>query len=139
MYIHNPTNCATLQSYIIRHSTKHRVPEEYVVYEVIGWILVDKADHQRITRQDLSRYIERLHTNDSITWSAVLFDKFKRQREESDHFLLHPFNVDEGVLECFRCHSKRTISYQRQIRSADEGATTFAQCVGCGHRWRHNN
>lgn len=33
---------------------------------------------------------------------------------------------------CYHCKSKDVIVYQRQTRSADEGATTFIACTTCG-------
>ena len=35
---------------------------------------------------------------------------------------------------CRSCKSKNIIVYQRQTRGADEGATTFVQCLDCNHR-----
>lgn len=44
--------------------------------------------------------------------------------------------VEEGVNECYRCGSKKTISQTVQTRSGDEGATTFVACINCKHRWK---
>jgi len=34
------------------------------------------------------------------------------------------------------CDSSRAAFIEVQIRSADEPATLFYRCVGCGHMWR---
>lgn len=38
---------------------------------------------------------------------------------------------------CGRCGKNECNSMNLQIRSADEGFTTFVTCVTCGHRWRN--
>ncbi|MDB4726512.1 transcription factor S, partial [bacterium] len=53
-------------------------------------------------------------------------------------FLENPIDVEEGVLECPRCFKNKTLSYQKQTRSADEPMTTFAKCVSCGKEWTYS-
>ncbi len=91
----------------------------------------------------------RMHTNTrrgketqeyilrTLGWNHPYFRKVKRQIETEDYFITNPLEIDKGVLTC-KCGSQKTISFQRQTRSADEGFTTFAQCVECGNRWRQN-
>lgn len=74
-----------------------------------------------------------------IKFDAAHYNALKAREQEWLHNLETPLEVEEGVLQCRRCGSKRTISFQRQIRSADEGATTFAECVQCGAKWKNNN
>jgi len=71
-------------------------------------------------------------------WSHTIFKEFNEKNYEQEQFLMKPFEIEEGVIEC-KCGSRRTISFQRQMRSADEGSTTFSECVECGHKWMHNN
>ena len=40
------------------------------------------------------------------------------------------------LFECPRCHKRKTIYLQIQIRSADEGFTNFITCVNCGNKWQ---
>ena len=56
--------------------------------------------------------------------------------EEYDSFLIKPFEVDEGVLECNKCGSNKTFSYSKQTRSGDEATTVFATCSNCGTSWK---
>jgi len=37
---------------------------------------------------------------------------------------------------CPKCHMFRVYAEHRQTRSADEGMTTFYQCLECNHFWR---
>ncbi len=57
-----------------------------------------------------------------------------------DDFITNPMEVSEGVEKCPRCACARTYSYQKQVRSADEGFTTFCTCANpkCRHSWRIN-
>lgn len=40
---------------------------------------------------------------------------------------------------CPVCKSDNVNVIQKQMRSADEGATNFYQCLDCGKRWKRNN
>lgn len=39
---------------------------------------------------------------------------------------------------CRACGSNNTLTVDRQMRSADEGATMLCKCRDCGHTWRYN-
>lgn len=66
------------------------------------------------------------------------FNEIKRQISERDEFILHPFEVEEGVTKCGKCKSNRTYTYQRQCRGSDEPMTTFAKCLECGDKWTYS-
>ena len=59
------------------------------------------------------------------------------EEEEQDNFLIKPFEIEEGVLEC-NCGSKRVYSYSKQSRSADEPMTTYAECMSCRNKWTYS-
>jgi len=40
------------------------------------------------------------------------------------------------AVSCPKCPADSAYFYELQIRSADEPATIFYQCTGCGHNWR---
>ena len=72
-----------------------------------------------------------------LGWKHPSFDDFAFRLQEQDDFILNPFEVEEGVLEC-RCGSKRVYSYQRQTRGSDEPMSTFAECVACKNKWMYS-
>ena len=74
-----------------------------------------------------------------IGWKHPVFTEPRLSIEEENNALLNPFQIEEGVLQCNHCGSKRTYSFERQTRSADEGSTTFATCAECLKSWRHYN
>ena len=84
------------------------------------------------TRKESETRIKR-----TLLWQHPVFRKIKKQIETEDYFISNPLEIEKGVLIC-KCGSQKTISFQRQTRSADEGFTTFAQCIECGTRWRQN-
>lgn len=71
-----------------------------------------------------------------VGWDSIYYEEMTRKQEEKDEFLNNPFNVEEGVNECKKCGSKKTFSYTKQMRCADEGTTVFCICVKCNHRWK---
>ena len=81
--------------------------------------------------------LDDLATGESVqsVWERNVFSKVRRSMKEQDQFLTNPYEIEEGVLQCAKCKSSRTLSYAKQVRSADEGTTIFAECIACGHRW----
>lgn len=76
---------------------------------------------------------------DQLGWNHPTFDNHKRQIQEEEDFIENPYtNVEEGVIQCSKCGSKRTFSYQKQVRSSDEGFSLFVNCVNCNASWREN-
>jgi DNA-directed RNA polymerase subunit M/transcription elongation factor TFIIS len=73
-----------------------------------------------------------------LGWSHPAFDDVRVRLEEEKAFIANPISVDEGVMECRRCKSKKTYSYSKQVRSSDEGFTTFIWCTECNAQWREN-
>jgi DNA-directed RNA polymerase subunit M/transcription elongation factor TFIIS len=59
------------------------------------------------------------------------------EEEEQNNFLIKPFEIEEGVLEC-KCGSKRVYSYSKQSRSADEPMSTYAECMSCRKKWTYS-
>ena len=42
---------------------------------------------------------------------------------------------ESSIYTCGRCGSKRVVTREAQLRSADEGSTIVHMCNGCGNRW----
>lgn len=43
--------------------------------------------------------------------------------------------LEEGVLKCRKCKSRKIYSAARQVRGGDEPMTVFATCSNCGSKW----
>lgn len=76
--------------------------------------------------------------NNKYGWMSDALSDIRFRQFEQDEFLVNPFEVEEGVLECPRCKKSKTFSFQKQTRSADEPMTTFAECIGCRHKWTYS-
>lgn len=127
----NPNNANIIERYI-HNITKSEEDYVTIVYETIGiYIKTGKKD-------GLESLLKSLYQN-KIGWDHTFWDEYRHKRDEVESFLTTPFEVEEGVLECGKCGSNRTISYQKQLRSADEGSSTISQCATCKNRWIHHN
>lgn len=82
----------------------------------------------------LKNILQKIKSKD-LLWNNNIFIEAKNRIEEHDHFILHPFEIEEGVMECTRCGSNKTYSYTKQTRSGDEATTVFAICCKCNNRW----
>ena len=78
--------------------------------------------------------------NNRVGWNHIHFDGHYQQERKNIINLTKPLEVVEGLYTCPQCKSKKTHSYSRQVRSADEPATTFISCVNrdCQFKWKIN-
>ena len=76
--------------------------------------------------------------NKAHCWDHECFENVKKRLHEHDDFVVHPFEVEEGVIQCLKCNSKRTYTYSKQTRGSDEPTSIFAQCVKCNNRWTYS-
>lgn len=67
-------------------------------------------------------------------WKHSCYNNLIFEEEEQNNFIIKPFEVEEGVLEC-KCGSKRVYSYSKQSRGADEPMSTYAECMSCKNKW----
>jgi DNA-directed RNA polymerase subunit M/transcription elongation factor TFIIS len=74
--------------------------------------------------------------NKQFGYHHSTFDTIKKCLEEEQNFIENPPVVEEGVIECGKCKSKRTFSFNKQTRSGDEAVTVFVRCADCGHQFR---
>ena len=72
--------------------------------------------------------------NNKINWYHESLKDMILEETEQDNFIINPFEIEEGVLQC-KCGSKRVYSYQVQSRSSDEPMSTHAQCMACKSKW----
>lgn len=100
-----------------------------IFFEVLGMISL---------KYTLNDIMHALYSR-QVLWDDKAFIGNNEYLSELKDATTCPLDVDEGVLQCHKCNGFKIISYQKQVRSADEGLTTFAQCSTCGNKWRHNN
>ena len=75
-------------------------------------------------------YEATLNTND---WKHEAFESIKALIEEETNFIAHSVQIEEGE-PCVKCKGQRTYTYQKQVRRADEGFTSFTICFDCNHQ-----
>jgi DNA-directed RNA polymerase subunit M/transcription elongation factor TFIIS len=72
----------------------------------------------------------------NIGWNHDSFKVFKKKQKEIDEFLTKEPEIEEGVIECKSCGSKKTFSFSKQTRRADESATVFVRCSQCSKTFK---
>lgn len=129
--ISNQKNCDKLENAIYNTIKNENSEDEYIeiLYEVYGKIL---------NKKDINEIIKDLEQK-KYKWLNSYFDNIRIKQAEQDDFIENPFEVEEGVLECKKCGSRRVFSYGKQVRSGDEATTTFAQCIECKSKWTENH
>ena len=134
-FIKNDINLVETEKYVFLAS---RTKEEYYrnLYESIGDILL--GTKHGIPKDDTVQGLLYTLNNRLFDWEHPVYNEYARLEREYLDFLTCPVHVQEGVLQCGKCKSKRTLSYAKQTRAADEPTSIFAQCVDCGNQWREN-
>jgi DNA-directed RNA polymerase subunit M/transcription elongation factor TFIIS len=73
-----------------------------------------------------------------VDWNHDFFKEIRQRQDEQDEFIVNPFQVEEGVVQCKKCKSLRVLSYQKQDRSSDEPMTTYCACTNCNSQWKYS-
>jgi DNA-directed RNA polymerase subunit M/transcription elongation factor TFIIS len=84
------------------------------------------------------KYVQTIILQNKLGWNHRHFQKHKKIQQEQDDYILNPFEVEEGVVQCPKCKSFKVFSVAVQTRSADEPTTTMAQCTQCKYKWSQN-
>ncbi|XP_054789098.1 DNA-directed RNA polymerase I subunit RPA12-like [Prosopis cineraria] len=76
----------------------------------------------------------------AFTWIVSLMHKKKDIRTELEIVIMEEQKVQFSKVnkKCERCGQGEANFYSRQMRSADEGHTTFYTCRRCGHQFQEN-
>ena len=107
------------------------------IIKIIEKLKLQSEDDYR----DVIYHIINEKTNQNILDCSIginhqVFNEFKTIEKEENDFITNPMVVEEGVFECPKCSSKRTMSWGKQTRSGDEGTSVFAKCIQCNNNWR---
>ena len=97
-------------------------------------IIQEMINHKRSGKTD--KIILEFFKNNIFLDNTEEHKIFKIKLDEIDDFLVNPFEVDEGVLDCHKCGSNKTFSYTKQTRGGDESTTVFVVCSKCKSRWK---
>lgn len=121
--VKNEKNCSVLEKNIYKRST----PETFFwhVYQIIGAICTTSLPDALKTVKE-----------GQLGWQAQIYKSVASKIAEFDEYLVHPFEIADGVVECIKCGSRKTWSVQKQTRASDEPMTTFSKCMQCGKAWR---
>jgi DNA-directed RNA polymerase subunit M/transcription elongation factor TFIIS len=123
-------NSDMLKKYISNMDIEENFDIKDIIYEV-GFMIKQEKINLKTTFELLkTKKIFKNHTN---------FIDISKKIKEMDEFMDKPFEVTEGVNICSKCNSKRTLSYNRQTRSGDEGMTVYVFCVDCKYRYTMNS
>ena len=74
-----------------------------------------------------------------LGWNHINFSNIREKLKEENSFIENPIvDIEEGIIQCNKCKSYKTFSYQKQVRSSDEGFTLFVNCIECNSNWVEN-
>lgn len=82
---------------------------------------------------------ERLNSGYYNAFNQPMYSKLKRAQQEQDDYISNPPEVEEGVVECHKCGSRRVFSFSIQTRAPDEPMSTKAHCMECKSKWVQNS
>jgi DNA-directed RNA polymerase subunit M/transcription elongation factor TFIIS len=130
-----------IKSLQISNSPEDAERYERAVYEITKNHDDFESEYKRgifqLVNTEKPKMQSKINPSISIGWQHECYKTFRDLIKEQDDFLIKPFEVEEGVLEC-KCGSRRVLSYSKQCRSSDEPMTTFATCMKCKSSWTYN-
>lgn len=118
-FVRNPENVDKIREYLATISSDERI-QRFVLFEVMA---------SRDQAKDMLRQRQFL-------FSHHTFDDIRLCIQEQEEFLNRPIEVEDGVIDCKKCGSRKTFSYAKQTRASDEGTTVFVTCAQCRHQFR---
>jgi len=122
----HPKNVQTFTKYIQKLQTEDEEENIRILYQMVGDIIQNKKN-----LRDVLGPLKK----GKVGWKHPMYDKIDSLIQEHDDYIVKPFEVVDGVVECPKCSSMKTFSVQKQTRSSDEPMTTFSRCVKCGYDW----
>lgn len=99
-------------------------------------IFRDKLSNEIIEKYNPEQLYELYFDGSANYFDSKYFDKEKDQEEKYLADIGRNIKVSIGSYECPSCKSNRIIINQKQLRSGDEAADTFALCSRCNYSWK---
>ena len=83
------------------------------------------------------KQVEETIKNEHVEWKNTMFNDIADAQNEIFSYIENPFEVVEGMFSCPKCGNKKNVSFSKQVRSSDEGMSTFVFCSNrlCRHSW----
>ena len=125
-------NSVKLETLIYKKTNNTFNKEDYIY---TGYNLLSKLKRKDKEMKDFNEIKELI--NEALDpFEDAIFVKYKNEQNLEDSMAENPIETHEGIIQCWRCKSKKTFSYELQTRSGDEGMTCYVQCYGCGNKWK---
>lgn len=91
---------------------------------------------RRYPFEEIMNYLKRNNDPRALVLNSPLVASQREDLQIHLDNLQNEVEAEEGEYVCPECGKTRTISYHKQIRSADEGMSTLIRCLGCRTSWR---
>jgi DNA-directed RNA polymerase subunit M/transcription elongation factor TFIIS len=138
LYLKSTTNIDIVEKNIYKISLiKKGEPNEGELDEKLYIKRVYQAIEDIKTSKNLKQVVSDIKEL-KVDWNNDFFKDIRNEQDEQDEFLVTPFHVEEGVVQCKKCKSFRVLSYQKQDRSSDEPMTTYCSCTNCSCQWKYS-
>ena len=125
-FLSEKDHCTTLAETLWELSDHNPSKARFLLYEFV----IDMVHHPHLKGQ-----IDQLMAGD-ILWKHPNLQNTRDVFHEQDSFIENPPDVEEGVVECRKCKSRKTFSFSKQTRRGDESTTVFVKCSQCSSTFR---
>ncbi len=101
-----------------------------ILYEKMGQLLSGDKDLQERIFKDIKE--------DIVLWESCVYDNYRKSQEKYTTQIIEGIKVEKGAFTCRnkKCKSEECFTWQVQIRSIDEPATTFVRCSICNTQYK---
>ena len=93
-------------------------------------VLLEQLKNDTIKAQDIAFMTH--YEMSPEKWKTMLMVKSEKDKGKFETNI----EASTDTFTCRKCKGNKTTYYQLQIRSADEPATTFINCIDCGNKWK---
>ena len=99
--IKNTKNVGIIERSILKYSKNDNNIYLTVLYQVVDDLT------KNVPIKDILNSIRE----ENVLWKHNIFNSIRNRINEQDDFIIHPFEVAEGILTCNKCGGNRTFSY----------------------------